>query len=100
MRLKINLLLASPTSKGVDDGHFKPSVFLLSTEIRNSWDGLLCPSCLVCAIMGEAPMNLACLRILQVFASEMDVSEAHLVNLQNICFTGKMYVARQMSTLR
>ena len=80
-----------PDIEGVDDGHFKTSVFLLSTEIRNSWwmEGLLCPSCLVCAIMGEAPMNLACLWILQVFALEMDVSEVHLVNLQYICFTGE-----------
>ena len=23
--------------EGVDDGHFKTSIFLLSTEIRNSW---------------------------------------------------------------
>ena len=34
-------------------------------------------------------MNLACIRIFQVLASEMDVSEVHLVKLQYTCFTGE-----------
>ena len=62
-----------PDIEGVDDGHFKTSVFLLSTEIRNSF-GM--GRTLVPELLG-APMNLACLWILQVFASEMDVSEVH-----------------------
>ena len=101
MRKKILLLLASPTSKGVDDGHFKTSVFLLSTEIRNScgMGRTLVPELLGLCNHGTSSHKLGLPQDFASFASEMDVSEVHLVNLQYICFTGKMYVAHLMSTL-
>ena len=79
MRKKILLLLASPTSKGKMMAISRPafSSFQLRSGIAGGWEGLLCPSYLVCAIMGEAPMNLASLWILQVFALEIDVGEVH-----------------------
>ena len=76
--------------EGVDDGHFKTSVFLLSTEIRNScgMGRTLVPELLGLCNHGRSFHELGLPLDLQVFASEMDASEVHLVNLQYICRAG------------